>query len=30
LIKIMEEEERKVQERMNKKGQKGNPSGKDW
>lgn len=30
LIKIMEEEERKVQERMNKKGQKGNSSGKDW
>lgn len=30
LIKIMEEEERKVQERMNKKSQKGNPSGKDW
>lgn len=30
LIKIMEAEERKVQERMNKKGQKENPSGKDW
>jgi tetratricopeptide (TPR) repeat protein len=30
LIKIMEEEERKVQERMNKKGQKANPSRKDW
>lgn len=30
LIKIMEEEERKVQERMNKKGQKGSSSGKDW
>jgi tetratricopeptide (TPR) repeat protein len=30
LIKIMEEEERKVQQRMNKKGKKNNSSGKDW
>jgi Ca-activated chloride channel homolog len=30
LIKIMEEDERKVQERMNKKGQKSSSSGKDW
>lgn len=30
LIKIMEEEERKVQQRMNKKGKKNSPSGKDW
>lgn len=30
LIKIMEEEERKVQEKMNKKKQQPNPNGKDW
>lgn len=30
LIKIMEEEERKVQEKMNKKNKQPNPSGKDW
>lgn len=30
LIKIMEEEERKVQEKMNKKKQRPNPKGKDW
>lgn len=30
LIKIMEAEERKVQEKMNQKGKKRNPSGKDW
>ncbi len=30
LIKIMEEEERKVQEKMNQKNKQPNPSGKDW